>query len=98
MNTEQPYELHTHGGGAFVSFDSKKGDVLSLPLISLNRAILRTRGQGSELVLEFEANLVSVFGCKLDSLRDYLLAGRLKVIRTGQFEECAVTGIRVSDS
>ena len=98
MNDQHPYELHTHGGGAFVSFDSMQGDVLSLSLISLNRAILRTRGQGSELVLEFEANLVSVFGCKLDSLRDYLLAGRLKVIRTGQFEECAVTGIRVSDS
>ncbi len=98
MNTEQPYELHTHGGGAFVSFDSKKGDVLSLPLISLNRAILRTRGQGSELVLEFENNLVSVFGRNLAPLRDHLLAGRLKLIRTGQFEECAVTGLRVSDS
>jgi hypothetical protein len=98
MNTSQPYELHTHGGGAFVSFDSMQGDVLSLPLISLNRAILRTRGQGSELVLEFEANLVSVFGNNLASLRDHLLAGRLKVIRVGQFEECSVTGIRVSDS
>lgn len=98
MNDQHPYELHTQGGGAFVSFDSMQGDVLSLPLISLNRATLRARGQNCELVLEFETNLVSVFGCKLESLRDHLLAGRLKVIRTGQFEECSVTGLRVSDT
>jgi hypothetical protein len=98
MNTEQPYELHNQGGGGFVSFDSRQGDIVALPLISLTRASLHTRDKEQELVLDFESAQVRIHGSGITSLMDHLLAGRVKMIRTGTFDECHVQTLEIVDA
>lgn len=98
MNDQHPYALFSHGSGGFVSFDCTGGDVLSLPLLSLTRATLRTRGSRCELVLEFESNQVTLRGTGLAGLSDHLFAARVKMIRTGKFEGCSIESIQVVDA
>lgn len=97
MSDQHPYDLHAHGNGGFISFDSRSGDVISLPLLSLDRATLRNRGSRCELVLEFDSNLVTIHGTGLASVAEHLFAGRVKAIRMGTYDGCVVDGIQIVD-
>lgn len=98
MNTtpEPPYELHTHGGGAFVIFNV--GDQIALPLFSLARATLRARSVGDVLALEFQSVEVLIEGRALSALVDHLLAGRVRRISCARDNSCEVANIQVKDA
>jgi len=97
MNTtaELPYELHTHGSGAFVIF--KVADQIALPLLGLARATLRTTCDRDEIVLKFEEVEVMIEGHGLALMLDHLLAGRVKRISRAHDSACEITTIRVTN-
>jgi hypothetical protein len=92
QQSASPYELHAHGGGGFVSFETD--ETVALPLFSLGHAVLR--GNGETLVsLEFAHHRVVLEGQKLGELFAHLLAGRVRLIRRGRHAECAVDKIQI---
>jgi hypothetical protein len=96
MNTAAlPYDLHAHGTGSFVVFES--AEAVALPLFALSRATLRGDG-GRQISLEFTHAQVVVEGAGLAELFAHLLAGRLKTIRCGRHEGCLVDRIQICDT
>ena len=92
---ELPYELHTHGSGAFVIFNV--ADQIALPLITLARATLRAAKGGEELVLEFGAVEVLLEGRELALVLKHLLAGKLKKVYCADDGACEITAIRIRE-
>ncbi len=92
---ELPYELHTHGSGAFVIFNV--ADQIALPLLALTRATLRATPAGEKLTLEFHGVEVAIDGCGLGLVLDHLLAGRVKRVSCARDGACEITAIRVAD-
>jgi hypothetical protein len=88
---ELPYELHTHGSGAFVIFNV--ADQIAFPLLTLGRATLRTTQAGDELRLEFQDVEVVLEGRGLASMLDHLLAGRVKRVSCAHDHTCHITAI-----
>ena len=93
---ELPYELHTHGSGAFVIF--KVADQIALPLIALAKATLRAASNGDELALVFQDMEVVVAGRNLEFILEHLLAGRVKRISCARDAACEVAQIRITDA
>lgn len=93
---ELPYELHTHGSGAFVIFNVV--DQIALPLIGLTRATLRTRSGRDVLTLAFVEVDVAVEGRALGVMLDHLLAGRVKRISCARDDGCEISAIRVVEA
>lgn len=93
---ELPYELHTHGSGAFLIFNV--GDQIALPLLALARATLRATHEGDEIALEFQNVEIAIEGRGLLLLLDHLLAGRVKRISCAEHAGCEVTGIRIVET
>lgn len=93
---ELPYELHTHGSGAFVIFNVT--EQIALPLIAMIRATLRANGDGDEIILEFQTAEVVITGRGLTLLLEHLLAGRVKRISRASDAVCDVAGIRFTES
>jgi hypothetical protein len=89
-----PFDLHTQGAGAFVSFEI--GEVIALPLLSLNKATLRG-DDGTELVLSFTDMQIVIEGAGLAPLFEHVLSGRVKTIRSGEFESCIVDRVVTHD-
>jgi hypothetical protein len=94
--TELPYELHTQGYGAFVTF--ALGEQIALPLLTLARATLRGTDATDELVLEFHGVEVAIAGHGLSLLLEHLLAGRVKRISVAHDGTCGITAIRIIES
>lgn len=92
---EVPYELHTHGCGAFVIFNIS--DQIALPLIALTRATLRGTRDGDELVLEFQGVEVVIEGRALAPMLDHLLAGKVKKVSCARDGTCEVARIRLTE-
>jgi hypothetical protein len=88
-----PYELHSHGGGGFVTFEV--GESVALPLIALNSATLRGPSESQTIVLAFTSHLVEIQGAGLDEVFDHLLGGVVRVIRQGHHEKCVVEKVYV---
>lgn len=93
---ELPYELHTHGSGAFVTF--KVRDEIALPLIALARATLRAIGERDRLALEFHDVEVEIEGRALALMLEHLLAGRVKRISPARDDTCEVASIRIKEA
>lgn len=91
-----PYELHTHGTGAFVIFNV--ADQIALPLLTLARATLRATPAGEALTLEFHDVEVAIDGRGLGLMLDHLLAGRVKRVSSGHESACEITAIRIADT
>lgn len=94
--TEIPYELHTHGNGAFVIFNV--GDQVAVPLIALMRATLRSTDEGDEIDLEFQNLTVSIAGRALSLMLEHLLAGRVKRISCADATTCNVARIQFTET
>ena len=92
---ELPYELHTHGSGAFVIFNV--ADQIAFPLLTLAKATLRATKEGDELVLEFQSAQVVIGGRGLAPMMDHLLAGQVKKISRANDSTCQVAAIRVGE-
>ena len=92
---EVPYELHTHGCGAFVIFNIS--DQIALPLIALARATLRGTPDRDELVLEFQGVEVVIEGRALGPMLDHLLAGKVKRVSCARDGACEVARIRLAE-
>lgn len=88
-----PYELHTHGSGAFVIF--KMTDEIALPLIALVRATRRATSDRDEIVLEFQNVEVVIKGRALALMMEHLLGGRVKRVSCAQDGICEITTILV---
>lgn len=93
--TELPYELYTHGSGAFVTFNV--ADQIALPLIALARATLRRTRERDELVLEFQTTEVVIEGRGLMLVMEHLLAGRAKRISRARDHACEIRLIRMRE-
>lgn len=89
-----PYELHTHGSGAFVIFNAT--DQVAFPLIGLERATLRERKEYDEIVLDFQDVEVVIEGRRLAVMLEHLLAGRVKRISRADDGTCEVRQLRFS--
>ena len=92
---ELPYELHTHGCGAFGIFNVT--DQIALPLIALARATLRGMQDGDELVLEFQGVEVVIEGRTLGLMLEHLLAGKVKRVSCARDGACEVARIRLTE-
>lgn len=86
-----PYDLHTHGTGAFIIFEM--GDSIALPLMALTRTTIRG-STGRQLVLNFPEDQVIVEGEGLSTLLHHILLGRVRTIRVGKTNECTVSRIQ----
>jgi hypothetical protein len=95
METNFPYELHSHGGGGFVTFEV--GESVALPLIALKTATLRGSTESHTMVLSFESHLVEINGTGLNEVFEHLLGGVVRVIRRGRHEKCIVEAIHVAE-
>lgn len=96
MKTELPFELHSQGrGGGFVIFETTES--VALPLLALRRAVLRGATRQS-IVLEFDVQIAVIDGTGLADLFSHLLAGHLKTVRCGRYEDCVVESIRLTDA
>lgn len=93
---ELPYELHTHGSGAFVIFNV--AGQIALPLLTLSRATLRTMRERDELVLEFQNVEVVIEGRALAPMMEHLLAGRVKRISAARDHGCEIVVIRIAEA
>ncbi len=91
-----PYELHTHGSGAFVIFNAT--DQVALPLMALARATLRESQEQDEIALDFQNVEVVIEGRRLAVMLEHLLAGRVKRISTASDDSCEVAAIRVTET
>ncbi len=97
MNEKFPFELHPHGSSSgFVVFETS--EALALPLIALNKVTLRGGAAGQSMVLEFESQLVVMEGEGLGDLFTHLLAGRIRVVRSGRHEHCVLESIHVTNA
>lgn len=95
--TTLPYELHVSGGGFCVLFELDADNALALPLAALVCARLAGREDAQRLVLEFPAHHVTVEGRALGDMLAHLLAGRVKTLRTGRHEACAITRLHAAE-
>lgn len=95
-NTGLPYELHTHGSGAFVIFNV--AEQVALPLMTLARATLRATDERDEIDLEFQNAGVVIEGRGLAVLLEHLLAGRVKRISRAGDAGCNVAAIRITET
>jgi hypothetical protein len=93
METNFPYELHSQGGGGFVTFEV--GESVALPLIALNTATLRGSSESQAIVLSFASHLVEIEGTGLNEIFDHLLGGLVRVIRQGRHEKCVIAKVYV---
>ncbi len=93
---EVPYELHTHGCGAFVIFNVT--DQIALPLIALARATLRGTRDGDELVLEFQGVELVIEGRALGLMLEHLLAGKVKRVSCASDGTCEIARIRLMET
>lgn len=92
MTTNPPFDLHTHGTGGFVTFELSADQFVAVQLIALDKATLRG---DKEIALEFPNRTVHINGSGLRGLFDFLLSGKVKLLRKGQVDECAVSGIEI---
>jgi len=95
MDTIFPYELHSHGGGGFVTFEV--GESVALPLIALNTATLRGSSESQTIVLAFASHLVEIQGTRINEIFEHLLGGVVRVIRRGQHEKCIIEKIHIRE-
>ena len=96
MKEISPFDLHAHGGGGFVTFEVN--DAVALPLLALAKATLRSSGARQIVILEFDGQMVTIEGAGLLGLFDHLLAGRIKAVRTGHYEECVVDRLHLAET
>jgi hypothetical protein len=95
MNKALPYDLHTQGGGGgFIVFE--QGDAIALPLLGLQKAVLRGAG-GKQMVLDFVHYSATIEGEGMAELFVQLLAGRVRAIRSGRHADCVVDRVQVCD-
>lgn len=92
-STPPPYELSSQGGAGFIAFEM--GDSVALPLFAL--ASLTLRHGSRVMVFEFPKRLVVVEGEGLGALRDHVLSARVKTIRAGAHDGCAVKRIQLTE-
>ena len=91
MNTKTAYDLHEHGSGGFITFE-RSDERIAVQLLALDKATL-SGGRGTLMVLEFSNRSVHVSGSGLSELFDHLLSGRVKIIREGHHDQCAIETI-----
>jgi hypothetical protein len=95
MNKALPYDLHTQGGGGgFIVFE--QGDAIALPLLGLQKAVLRGT-DGKQMVLEFAHSSATIEGEGLAELFTQLLSGRVRAIRAGRHADCTVERVQVCE-
>lgn len=92
-----PYELHVSGGGFCVVLELSEDNALALPLTALICARLAGREDAQRLILEFPGHHVTIEGGGLRDMVTHLLAGRVKALRVGRHEDCAVTRIHAAE-
>jgi hypothetical protein len=95
--TTFPYELHMSGGGFCVLFELAADDALALPLMALVCARLAGQEAAQRLALEFPGHHITIEGRALGDMLAHLLTGRVKTLRPGRHEGCAVTRIHATE-
>lgn len=91
-----PYELHTHGSGAFVIFNAT--DQVALPLLALARATLRETQERDEIALDFQSVEVVIEGRGLGDMMEHLLAGRVKRVSCANDGACEIARLRFTET